>query len=57
METLVIHPSSKSELILVRSMLKKMDIKVSVVKEPVSHKLLKEAMLNQSKKFFSEMLD
>jgi hypothetical protein len=57
METLVIHPRSKSELVLVRSLLKKMDIRANIVKEHVSHKLLKEAMLNQSKKFFTERLD
>jgi len=57
METLVVHPRSKSELVLVRAMLKKMDIRSNIIKEPESHKVLKEAMLKHSKIFFSERLD
>ncbi len=57
METLVVHPRSKSELVLIKALLKKMDIRSKVIKEPASHIVLKKAMLAQSKKFFLEKID
>lgn len=57
METLVVHPRSKSELVLIKALLKKMDIRSKVIKESANHIILKEAMLAQSKKFFIEKLD
>ena len=57
METIVVHPRSKSELAFIKALLKKMDIKSRVIKEPASHTMLKKAMLEQSKKFFLEKID
>jgi hypothetical protein len=57
METLIVHPRSKSELILVKALLKKMDIRSKVIKEQASHIALKEGMLAQSKRFFLEKID
>ena len=57
METIVIHPKDKTELDLLKTMLKKMSIKIKVLADSNEHKNLQSAMLNHSKKFFISKME
>ncbi len=57
METLVVTPRNKAELGLLKTMLKKMDIKSKVIGTSKEHDDLKNAMLAHSKRFFIEKID
>ena len=57
METIVIHPKDKTELDLLKTMLKKMSVKIKVVGDSKEHKDLQSAMLIHSKDFFISKMD